>query len=397
VKFIIKWGLLLIPTLVLAIPALAQTRDTRLADYQAPGSVIIFSKFINRLAITTFGDNAVLPRSEIEIGIVCPPGVEPTTTVCFEHQTITLKFHWVCPGSDDFTTQYICPETDFNVVLSVNGKLAFSADGTPIGTPPNSNTPRVPAAPCANGYLIGWVVDNADRPIKWDGLIGDAVLRGPNIDVGGGQLRSTAVASYSGITIQAHPALANGALITLGSGGELLFDGAAGHYQAVTGKNYGDVKFDNPTARTSGVTPLNALNETWLILLTLDVRSGRPNYPTFVDLDFFNESLATVSTTNPLWEAITSSGLHFICWGQFKLSDIDSNLTQDFQGSRKGVVITSNAEKEAFGGVADEAGPVTLLGLVQVFEGTVANRYMERSYIVSMYNNRMPQPIRFRP
>ena len=127
------------------------------------------------------------------------------------------------------------------------------------------------------------------------------------------------------------------------------------------------------------------------------MRSGRPNYPTFVDLDFFNESLATVSTTNPLWEAITSSGLHFICWGQFKLSDIDSNLTQDFQGSRKGVVITGNAEKDAFGGVADEAGPVTLLGLVQVFEGTVANRYMERSYIVSMYNNRIPQPTRFRP
>src|SRR5438552_1896485 len=180
----IKWGLLLIPALVLTMPVLAQTRDTRLADYQVPGSVIVFPKFINRPAITTFGDNA-------------------------------------------------------------------------------------------------------DRPIKWDGLIGDAVLRGPNIDVGGGRLRSTAVASYSGIAIQADPALANGALITLGSGGELLFDGAPGHYQAATGKNYGDIKFDNPTARTSGVTPLNALNETWLILLTLDVRSGRPNYPTFVDLDFF--------------------------------------------------------------------------------------------------------------
>ena len=40
--------------------------------------------------------------------------------------------------------------------------------------------------------------------------------------------------------------------------------------------------------------------------------------------------------------------------------------------------------------MADEAGPVTLLGLVQVFEGSVANRYMERSYIFNMYNDSVP-------
>jgi len=394
-KFTVKWGLLLIPALALAMPALAQTRDTRLSDSQEPGSVIIFPKFIKNGTVTTFGDGAVLPRTEIEVGVVCPPNVTPIPPQCAEHQTIKLKFHWVCPGSDNINDKYICRETDFNVFLSINGKLAFSADGLPI----NSNSPRVPAAPCANGYLIGWVVDNFDFPIKFDGLIGDAVLRGPNINVGGGLMRSTAVESYTAITIQAHPALGTGGLITLGAQGGLVFDGLPGHYQAVTGNLFGDVKFDNRTARaaTSVPAPGNALSETWLILLTLDVRSNRPNFPTFVDLDFWNESLATVSTTNPLWEANTSTGVHFICWGQFRLSDIDSNLTQVFQGSRKGIVATSNVAKEPIGGVTDVDGPVTLLGLVQVFEGTVANAFMERSYVFNMYNDSLRVDTRFTP
>jgi len=391
-KFMIKWGLLLIPALALAMPALA-ANDPRLSDSQEPGSVIVFPKFIRNGTVTTFGDGAVLPRTEIEIGVVCPPGVTPTTTQCFEHQTIKLKFHWVCPGSDNINDKYICHETDFNVFVSLNGKLAFSADGIPI----NSNSPRVPAAPCANGYLIGWVVDNSDRPIKFDGLIGDAVLRGPNIAAAG--FTSTAVSAYSGITIQAHPDLMTGQLITLGSQGALVFDGGVGHYQAITGNLFGDVKFDNRTARaaTSIPTPGNALSETWLILLTLDVRSNRPNFPTFVDLDFWNESLATVSTSNPLWEANTSTGVHFICWGQFRLSDIDSNLTQVFQGSRKGIFATRNVAKEAIAGVTDEDGPVTLLGLVQVLEGTIPSAFMERSYIFNTYNDSRRVDTRFHP
>src|SRR5437016_7469551 len=94
-RFLLKWGSLLIPAFALAMPAFApmpasaQTRDVRLADSQEPGSVIIFPKFINRAPVRT--DNltgALLPRTEIELGVVCPPGVSPTTSVCFEHQTI---------------------------------------------------------------------------------------------------------------------------------------------------------------------------------------------------------------------------------------------------------------------------------------------------------------------
>ena len=49
------------------------------------------------------------------------------------------------------------------------------------------STPKIPtltgnnlasAAPCPSGYLIGWVINPAtDRPIKYDGLTGNAVLR----------------------------------------------------------------------------------------------------------------------------------------------------------------------------------------------------------------------------
>ena len=74
-----------------------------------------------------------------------------------------------------------------------------------VGTGDGVGTRFVPPPPCPRGYLIGWVVNTSDRPIKFDGLIGDAVLR-----VSGG-----ALASYNAIPIQADPALANGALITL--------------------------------------------------------------------------------------------------------------------------------------------------------------------------------------
>src|SRR5262249_15958124 len=111
-RFKMRWVLALLPAIALAMPAFAQGRDTRLSDSQEPGSVLIFPKFINKPPVITAGDNAVLPRTEIEIGVVCPPGVTPTTTTCFEHQTIKIKFHWVCPGSDDVTQKFICPETD---------------------------------------------------------------------------------------------------------------------------------------------------------------------------------------------------------------------------------------------------------------------------------------------
>jgi hypothetical protein len=88
-KCVRSW-LLLIPALALAMPALAQTRDPRLSDSQEPGSVIVFPKFIQ--GTVPLPEGGMAPASEIEVGIVCPPG-----QTCAEHQPVKIRFHWVCP------------------------------------------------------------------------------------------------------------------------------------------------------------------------------------------------------------------------------------------------------------------------------------------------------------
>src|ERR1700730_10653941 len=167
-KFMTKWALALVPGLALATPALALAPGNQ-ADLAQPGSVIIFPKFINTPAVSVDGGIPV-PRTEIEVGVVCPVG-----TTCVEHQPVKVRFHWVCPAVENVASN-ICLETDFDLFLSIDGKLAFPADGTMVFT---TNQPRVPAPACPRGYLIGWVVNTADQPIKFDGLIGNAVIRNP--------------------------------------------------------------------------------------------------------------------------------------------------------------------------------------------------------------------------
>src|SRR6202140_1199678 len=168
-RFKFRWALALVPAFALAMPAFAQVRPIGLGKSEEPGSVIVFPKFVNRPAVSV--DGAVLPRTKIQIGAVCP-----ANTTCAEHQPVKVRFHWVCPGTQDFTTKFVCPETDFDVVVSINGKLAFSADGTPT----NGNSPPVPKANSPTVSLMGGVIIPAnDQPIKFDGLVGDAVLRGP--------------------------------------------------------------------------------------------------------------------------------------------------------------------------------------------------------------------------
>lgn len=395
-RFKMRWALALLPAVALAMPAWAQVRDTRLADSDEPGSVIIFPKFVNAAPVSV--DGALLPRTEIEIGAVCPANVATGAPgVCAEHTPVKVRFHWVCPGEQSTLAKFKCQETDFDVVISINGKLAFSADGTPI----NSNSPTVPQPNCKNGYLIAWVIDSSDRPIKFDGLIGDAVLRGPALTAGGSLGLSTAVEGYRAITIQADPALATNALITTVADPftgtpRLAFDGLAGHYKAIAGRLFGDVKYDRLTAG-GGPAPTTALSETFLVLLTLDVRSNLPNYPTFVPLKFYNESLNTVSSTNPAFERLVSGSTEFLCWTQVQLSTIDVNLTQQAMSTRKGVVLAGPAQKIPFIGIDDTSGPATLIGLVQTVEGTAANGYQERSYIYNMFNDSVAVPTYFVP
>jgi hypothetical protein len=330
---------------------MAQVRDPRLADSQQPGSVIVFPKFIRGFVDV---DGTLTPRTEFEVGVVCPKG-----SFCFERQSVKIRFHYVCGTTEgDIPNSFICRETDFDALVTVNGKLVFNTESV---TPGNFLTPQ---PSCSAGYLIGWVIDSSDRPIKFDGLIGDAVLR-----------RSpTAVSAYNAIPIQAHPDLPTSALISLGGGGSLIFDGEPGHYQALTGVIFGDVAYDRSPNRFTNLT-----------LLTLNVRSNRPNYPTFVDINFYSAQ-----------EALLSTGTEFICWGERQLSpQIDGNLTVIGMGSRKGVFVTDAAEKVPIFGIADIAGPVTLLGLVETLEGPTSS---ERQYTYGVFNDSEPVvPALFRP
>ena len=145
----------------------------------------------------------------------------------------------------------------------------------------------------------------------------------------------------------------------------------------ITGSFAGDVRFDKTVA---GVPLPNLLSTTFITFLTLDVLSNLPNNPVFVPLQFWNESLATVSGTNPLFEALTSASWEFVCWDQVQLSTINVNLTQAFQGTRKGIVRAGPAIKITNGAPNDGIGPVTLLGLIETTEGTAANVFLERKY-----------------
>jgi len=387
-RYMIKFALLLIPALALATPALALAPANQ-ADLSQPGSVIIFPKFINLPAVTV--DGVLMPRTEIEVGAVCPVGAS-----CTEHQAVKVRFHWVCPAVENVASN-ICLETDFDVNLSIDGKLAFPADGAVPGTY-WVNAPRVPAPPCPRGYLIGWVVNAGDQPIKFDGLIGNAVIRNPNLVAGPDAGSSTGLSAYAAMQIQAVPGdntlIGTTPLNSLTGQGQLFFDGAPGHYTEITGSFAGDVRFDKTVA---GVPLPNVLSTTFITFLTLDVLSNLPNNPTFVPLQFWNESLATVSATNPLFEALTSTSWEFVCWDQVQLSTINVNLTQAFQGTRKGILRAGPAMKIENGAPNDDIGPVTLLGLIETIEGTAANAFLERKYNFNVNVTGNPVSTRFVP
>jgi hypothetical protein len=355
-------------------------RDPTLSDSQEPGSVIVFPKFIQGTVALPEGGRA--PITELEVGVVCPKGV-----VCAEHQPVKIRFHWVCGTTEaDLAGSFVCKETDFDVtgtvyekiVLTPNGEIAgqYTA-GLPNHVSPGANCPK------GGGYLIGWVINPAnDQPIKFDGLVGDAHLR-----PGGGMMGSpTALADYNAIPIQAAPGLASGAAITLGENGGLVFDGADGHYQAVTGQVMGDIRYSNTT---TGPTFTQGL----LTLLTLDVKSNRPNFPTFVDLDFFGGNPSAIGNENQL-----STSTEFICWEQVSLPAISTSLTTAVMG-RKGVFVSGQAVKVGLAGITDTAGPVTLLGLSEVLEGGVfpPTAPWPRASFSGLFNSSVPVPTTFVP
>ena len=210
--------------------------------------------------------------------------------------------------------------------------------------------------------MIGWVINpDTGRPIKYDGLTGSAILR-----AGEGVIQS-----YEAFAIQADPGLANRAEIATDIDSRtgisaLVFDGGAGHYQAVAGTLPTNLEYH----KLFGPPRSSAA---FLILLTLDVRANRPNYPTFIDLDFRGEGGVRTSTS---W--------NFRCWTEIQSPGIDANFALAGARTRNGVLISGAAIKVPYGGISDIPGPVTLLGLVPTDEGG-GGRTMDPAYVLKRF------------
>jgi hypothetical protein len=186
-----------------------------------------------------------------------------------------------------------------------------------------------------------WAVNTRNQPIKFDGLVGDAVVR----------WNSHAAGAYKAQAIQAaNTAAASGTLIALSGTQGLVFDGLDSHYAAVTGTVMGTVKYDTLTpAADAPVT-------TTLTLLSLDTLSNRPNNEVFTDFDFYDSN-----------ENVLSETTDFTCWTEIALSTIDSSLSRDFM-TRKGFFVSIGANKVPQQGISDISGPVTQLGLIDTLE-----------------------------
>jgi hypothetical protein len=183
--WIIRVSCVLLLTVTLALPARAQVRDPTLSDAQEPGSVLVFPKF---LAGTTPKGQ---PKSEFVIGITCPKNPHGTLGVCAEGTKVKLEANWVCPGSQDPAQKLICKVTDFNLTSTVFGTIVIN----PANVGPA--TQRVPGPSCAAGYLVVSVINTSDQGIKFDGLVGHAVLREVEVDlIAGGQVPGERESGY---------------------------------------------------------------------------------------------------------------------------------------------------------------------------------------------------------
>jgi len=282
----------------LAAPAVAWD----LNDTSEPGSVIVFHKFIS-------GFLSDQPATQFEISATCPKD-----WTCTGGQTVHLRAHWVCPPDDSGS---VCREQDFNLDVTVNGTVVFDAAGNGASSPP-----------CSRGYLIAWVIDDTStgNPIKFDSLIGDAVIRASEFGA----------RAYNALPIKAAEGLGTTDPTAADTGGALAFDGS--HYKMVTGKIFGTVRYEStlPPIRTD------------LTLLTLDVHSNLPNELTSVSLNFFNEG-----------EKLESTGTNFTCWTEQSLTSIDQNLNTSF--GTKGLVESTSATQPS-------KGDVTLVGIVETEE-----------------------------
>jgi hypothetical protein len=189
-----------------------------------------------------------------------------------------------------------------------------------------------PTCDAGEGYLIMWVESGPGGvPIKADVLVGTAVIHDSNNGL------SFDARAFNGIPIQANTDLLFGSPIPLNSDGSLPFDGSG--YQAVTGKIYGNVRYDTDNSKTE------------LAFLTLDAIGGQANTPTDVFLNFYNQDEVVRST----------AGFQFTCWDDEGLSGLG---VLDATFGREGVV----ASPHDSAGAQQGPKPVTLMVIAETEE-----------------------------
>jgi hypothetical protein len=311
-------------TLWMAAPAAAWNT---LNSSEEPGSALVFYKFETGTVGTI--DQGILPVIEYRVSVVCPTNVDCSSL----SGPVTIMGHWICKG--DFTT-HVCGDFNFEVQTTVNGSIVFDPQNTLSSTtPPPPGAVRInpPTCDAGEGYLIMWVESGPGGvPIKADVLVGTAVIH----DSGSANF-STDARAFNAIPIQANPDLLFGSPIPLNSDGSLPFDGSG--YQAVTGKIYGNVRYDTDSSKTE------------LAFLTLDAIGGQANTPTDVFLNFYNENEVVRSMSN----------FQFTCWDDEALSGFG---TLDATFGRHGVVASpQNSPGALQGGKA-----VTLMVIAETEE-----------------------------
>jgi len=342
--------------LAVAAPVAATPVAAWQNDSEQPGSVLVFPKFIRGTYADPFvtGQTAQA-RTELEISVVCPKDA-----TCGANQAVRLRAHWVCPGS---STNPVCPEASFDLETTVGGTLYFNPEGVVVvagvitaNAFPSNATTTIPLPPCDKGYLIVWAIDGNDTAIKFDGLIGDGILRD-----GTDGFPWISGRGYNAIPIQAGDGVVStGDPTDLNGDGHLDFDG--NEYQMITGTIFGTVRYEHLEAAPEGPV------ETDLTLLTLDVASNRPNALTSVGLNFF--------TTG---EDLNDAGTSFYCWREQRLTNILASLTTQNMG-RKGLVASTHAEQNGV--------PVTLLGIIETKEFYMLfPTVISRDYSYSLFND----------
>jgi hypothetical protein len=350
-----------------AAPVAAASVAAWLNDSEQPGSVLVFPKFIRGSFADPFvtGQTAQA-RTELEISVVCPTGA-----TCGANQAVTLRAHWVCGGVG-------CAETSFDLKTTVGGSLYFNPEGVTVllgvitaNAFPSNATTTIPLPPCDRGYLIVWAVDGNGNAIKFDGLIGDGLLRD-----GTDGFPWISGRGYNAIPIQAGDGVVNtGDPTDLNGDGHLDFDG--NEYQMITGTIFGTVRYENLATAVEGPV------ETDLTLLTLDVASNRPNALTSVGLDFYTPD-----------EQFVDAGTSFYCWREQRLTDINATFTEQKMG-RKGLVVSTYAQQVDGFGITK---PVTLLGIIETKEFYNAfPTVISRDYAYSLFNDGNPVATTFLP